>query len=231
MKKLSIIVACEYSGTVRDAFIRLGHDAISCDLLPTDKPGPHHHGNVLDIINRGFDLMVGHPPCTYNANSSVLHLASPNPKPGWNWVSKYQRFINPVRWQQMVEMTAFFKELLNAPIERKAIENPIPHRYAVEYIGRNYDQTIQPWMFGHTQKKATCLWLEGLPPLVETNNVKAQTDALPKKEQQQVHYCSPGPNRWKIRSTTFQGIADAMAMQWGGMVTSKNIFIPARQVA
>jgi hypothetical protein len=230
MKKLNVLVACEYSGTVRDAFIKLGHSATSCDLLPSDRPGPHHHGNVLDIIHRGFDLLIGHPPCTFNANSSVQHLSSQKPKPGWNWVSKYERFINPERWHQMLEMTAFFKALLNAPIEKRGIENPIPHHFAVEYIGRNFDQTIQPWMFGHTQKKATCLWLEGLPPLVETNNVLAQTNALPMKEQQKIFYCSPGPNRWKMRSTTFQGIADAMAMQWGGKVSTA-LFFPDTKAA
>ncbi len=150
------------------------------------------------VLYDGWDLMVAHPPCTFLTNSGVRWLHS-----------------DPDRWALLDEGAAFFKLLLEAPIPLKAIENPIMHKYAIERIGRKQDQIIQPWMFGHTEKKGTGLWLEGLPCLVETNNVKAETDALPRKEQQKIHFMPPGPDRWKLRSTTYQGIADAMAEQWG----------------
>lgn len=196
--KMRILVACEYSGRVRDAFIARGHDAMSCDLLPTDVPGPHYEGSVMDVIHDGWDMMVAHPPCTYLTNSGVCHLHK-----------------DPERWALLDEGAAFFRTLLDAPIPRIAVENPIPHKYALERVGRRYTQIVQPWMFGHLEQKATCLWLKGLPPLTETKNVKSEMMALPKRERQRLHYVSPGPDRWKIRSTTFQGIADAMADQWG----------------
>jgi len=194
---MKILIACEYSGRVRDAFIRGGHEAMSCDLLPTDAPGPHYQGDVFDIINDGWDLMVAHPPCTYLTNSGVC------------WLHK-----NSSRWALLDEGAAFFKALMDAPIPRKCLENPIQHKYARERIGRKQNQVIQPWMFGHTEQKATCLWLEGLPLLQPTNNVKEQMMALPKNERQRLHYLPPSPDRWKLRSATYQGIADAMAAQW-----------------
>ena len=196
---MKILIACEYSGTVRDAFIRRGHDAMSCDLLPTDAPGPHYQGSVLDILEDGWDLMVAHPPCTYMTNSGVT------------WLHK-----DPNRWALLDEAARFFCELLNAPIPRIAIENPIMHKHAKERIGNiKQTQVVQPWMFGHMEQKATCLWLKGLPALTPTNNVKEEMLKLPARERQRLHYLPPSADRWKLRSTTYRGIADAMAEQWG----------------
>ena len=190
---MKVLVACEYSGTVRDAFIRLGHEAMSCDLLPTDKPGPHYQGDVFDIINDGFDLMIAHPPCTYLCNSGV------------RWLIKDGVFLEP-RHTEMVNGAEFFKKLLNVNIPKIAIENPIMHKHAKNIIGVNQSQTIQPWMFGHGETKATCLWLKGLPLLTPTNIVDGR--------EARIHKLPPSKDRWKIRSTTYQGIADAMAIQW-----------------
>jgi len=195
---MKVLIACEYSGTVRDAFIARGHDAMSCDLLPTDKKGPHHQGSVFDIIDQGWDLMVAHPPCTYLCNSGVC------------WLDKKEG-----RRDQMKAGAEFFKQLLEADIPHIAVENPIMHKYAKAIIGRGPDQIIQPWMFGHKEKKGTGLWLKGLPKLVPTTDLKDETDILPKRLQQRIHWQSPGKDRWKVRSTTFKGIAKAMAKQWG----------------
>ena len=196
---MKVLVACEYSGRVRDAFIKRGHDAMSCDLLPTDAPGQHYQGDVFDLDLTQFDLMIAHPPCTYLTNSGVCHLKT-----------------DQTRWAKMEDGAAFFKALLNAPVPRIAIENPIMHGYAKERIGGvKQSQVVQPWMFGHAEQKATCLWLKGLPPLKETANVYDYMMTLPKNERERLHYLPPSPDRWKIRSTTFQGIADAMADQWG----------------
>jgi hypothetical protein len=195
---VKVLIACEYSGIVREAFKAKGHEAWSCDLLPTEIPGKHHQGDVFDIINDGWDLMVAHPPCTYLSNSGV------------SWLHK-----DKSRWAKMEGGAMFFKKLLEAKIEMKAIENPIMHKYAKEIIGRKQTQMVQPWMFGHPESKATCLWLEGLPPLKETNNVKEEMLKLPDSQRQRLHYLPPSPDRWKERSRTFQGIADAMAQQWG----------------
>lgn len=195
---MKVLVACEFSGTVRDAFIRKGHDAISCDVLPTDSEGPHYTGDVLNIINDGWDLMIAHPPCTYLTNAGVC------------WLHK-----DPSRWAKLDDGARFFKTLLDSKIPKTCIENPIPHKYALERIGQKYTQIIQPYMFGHAESKATCLWLQGLPELKPTNDVKDKWKKLPKKEGQRIHYLSPGPERAKLRSITFQGIADAMAEQWG----------------
>jgi len=199
MPSLRVLVACEFSGTVRDAFAARGHDAWSCDLLPSETPGNHHQGPVQDILGQQWDLLIAHPPCTYLANSGVSHLHK-----------------DPARWQQLDEGAAFFKLFLDAPIARKCIENPIIHKYARERIGgARPAQIVQPWMFGHPEQKATCLWLDGLMPLRETNNVKAHMLTLPNKDRQRLHYLSPGPDRWRERSKTFQGLANAMAAQWG----------------
>jgi hypothetical protein len=196
---MKVLVACEYSGTVRDAFIKKGHDAMSCDLLESDKPGPHYKGNVLDIIGDGWDLMIAHPPCTYLTNSGVT------------WLHK-----DTGRWPLLFEGAQFFKSLLYATVPKVAIENPVMHKYGKQLIGGvKQTQTIQPWMFGHAEQKATCLWLRGLPPLIETNNVKEEMMKLPKRERERLHYLPPSEDRWKIRSTTYQGIANAMAEQWG----------------
>ena len=196
---MKVLIACEYSGAVRDAFIAAGHDAMSCDLLPTDASGPHYQGDVTDIINDGWDLMVAHPPCTYLTNSGVC------------WLHK-----DPSRWAKLDDGAAFFKMLLDAPIDRIAVENPIMHKYAKERIGGvKQSQVIQPWMFGHMEQKATCLWLKGLPLLMPTDNVKEAMLRLPKNQRERLHYLPPSEDRWKIRSATYAGIAAAMAEQWG----------------
>ena len=196
---MRVLVACEYSGTVREAFKRKGHEAWSCDLLPSDIEGNHYQGPVQDILAQPWDLLIAHPPCTYLANSGVSHLHK-----------------DPARWALLDEGAAFFKMFLDCKIPRKCIENPIMHKYARERIGwKRPAQIVQPWMFGHPEQKATCLWLDGLMPLRPTNNVKKQMLSLPNKDRQRLHYLSPSPDRWRERSKTFQGIADAMADQWG----------------
>ena len=187
---MRVLVACEYSGKVRDAFIAQGHDAISCDILSTESTGPHYQGDVFDIIDQDWDLMIAHPPCTYLTNSGVRWL--------------HQR---PERWGQLKEGAEFFKALLEADIPKIAVENPIMHKYAVDIIGRRQDQIIQPWQFGHGETKATGFWLKGLPKLQPTDIVEGR--------EQRVHLLPPSKDRWKLRSTTYQGIADAMALQWG----------------
>jgi hypothetical protein len=195
---MKVLVACEYSGRVRDAFTALGHNATSCDLLPTDKPGKHYQGDVFDIINDGWDLMVAHPPCTFLTNAGV------------SWLHRKEG-----RWDQMRDGAEFFAKLLNADIPKIAVENPIMHKYAKEIIGSKQSQIVQPWMFGHLEQKATGLWLKNLPLLKPTNDVKQEMLLLPDNQRQRLHYLPPSADRWKIRSTTFQGIADAMASQWG----------------
>ena len=196
---MRVLVACEYSGKVREAFRKLGHDAWSCDLLPADDGSEYHiQGDVLEQLDKGWDLMIAHPPCTYLTNAGV------------SWLYKKEG-----RWDDMREGAEFFKALLNAPIPKIAVENPIMHKYAVEIIGRRQDQVIQPWMFGHMEQKATCLWLKGLPLIVPTNNVKDDMMKLDSKVRQRLHYLPPSKDRWKLRSETYQGIADAFAAQWG----------------
>ncbi len=181
---MRVLVACEFSGIVRDAFAARGHDAMSCDLLPTERPGQHYEGDVFNIIDCDWDLMIAHPPCTHLAVS------------GARWFKDKQ--------QEQEEALAFVRALLGAPIPKIALENPIS---IISSRIRKPDQIIQPWQFGHGETKATCLWLKNLPPLVPTNIVDGRTP--------RVHYTSPGPDRWKERSRTYQGIADAMAEQWG----------------
>lgn len=202
---MKVLVACEYSGTVRDAFRALGHDAMSCDLEPTDAPGPHYFGDVRDVLHDGWDLMIAHPPCTYLTNSGV------------RWLNK-----DPSRWQKMYEAADFFRLLWSAPIKHIAIENPIMHGHAKESIGNiSQSQVIQPWQFGHPESKATCLWLKNLPLLQGTKNVHKEMLALPKNVQHRLHFLPPSKLRWKLRSTTFSGIAEAMADQWGRLDTNK----------
>lgn len=197
---MRVLIACEFSGRVRNAFSRQGHEAWSADLLPTDSPGNHFQGDVLDILDGGWDLMIAHPPCTYLANSGVQYL-----------------YKEEDRWKKMIEGAVFFRKLLEAPIPRIAVENPIMHKYAKQIIGRGQDQVIQPWMFGHAEQKATCLWLKNLPKLEETNNVKAELDAMSDGERQKMFWLSPSKDRWKIRSTTYQGVADALADQYSNI--------------
>jgi len=193
MKKLKVIIGCEFSGTVRDEFTKLGHDAWSCDLLPSEKPGQHIQGNILSVLSgnaaKYWDLAIFHPPCTYLCNSGVRWL-----------------LIDKKRWKLMKEAALFFKSLLESPIPRIAVENPIMHKYAVEIIGRRQDQIIQPWQFGHGETKATGLWVKNLPLLIPTNIVSGR--------EQRIHKLPPSKDRWKLRSLTYQGIAEAMAIQW-----------------
>jgi site-specific DNA-cytosine methylase len=183
---MKVLIACEYSGAVRDAFIRVGHDAMSCDLLPTDKPGPHYQGDVFDIIRNGWDLMIAHPPCTHLSVSGARHFAAKRADG---------------RQQAAVD---FFMALANVEIPKIAIENPI---CIMSSHWRKPEQIIQPWQFGHGETKATCLWLKGLPNLKPTDIVSGRAD--------RIHKMPPSPDRWKMRSATYQGIANAMAEQWG----------------
>lgn len=201
MTKLRVLIACEYSGAVRDAFIARGHDAISCDLLPTDVPGPHYQGDVRDLLDYPFDLMVAHPPCTHLSVSGAA----------WFEAKRMDG-----RQQSAV---SFFMMLAKADIPMIAIENPV---CIMSRLWRKPDQTIQPWMFGHMEQKATCLWLKGLPPLVPTNDVRAEMMELPVNERQRIHYLPPGPDRWKERSKTFAGVAEAMADQWGNQLVLRS---------
>ena len=184
MQSMRVLIACEYSGIVRDAFIAIGHDAISCDLLPSERPGPHLQKDICKVLAREhFDMMIAFPPCT--------HLC----------VSGARWFKNKVREQ--AEALDFVEVLLSAPIEKIALENPVG---IISTNIRKPDQIIQPWQFGHGETKATCLWLKNLPKLIPTNIVDGR--------EAKVHRMSPGPDRWKERSRTYHGIADAMANQW-----------------
>ena len=191
---MRILIGCEYSGVVRDAFLRLGHDAMSCDLLATESPGPHYQGDIRDVIDYPWDMAIFHPPCTHLAVSGARHFAAKQ-------ASGVQQ-----------EALEFVRALMAAPIPRICIENPVS---IISSRIRKPDQVIQPYMFGHMERKATCLWLKGLPKLTPTDDVKRQTMELPANERDKVHYMPPSADRWKLRSTTYQGIADAMASQWG----------------
>ena len=183
---MRVLVACEYSGTVRDAFIAAGHDAMSCDLLPTDVAGPHFRGDVMEVIGDGWDLMIAHPPCTHLAVSGARHF--------------HRKTV------EQAEALDFVRRLMGAPIKMIAVENPIS---IISTRIRKPDQIIQPWMFGHGETKATCLWLKGLPKLTPTKVVDGR--------EPRIHKMAPSPTRWKERSKTYDGIAKAMASQWGGI--------------
>lgn len=178
------LIACEYSGTVRDAFRRRGHDAVSCDLLPSDSVGPHHIGDVRELLCETWDILIAHPPCTHLAVS------------GARWFKE--------KAKEQSEALDFVRLLLSAPIPRIALENPIS---VISTKVRKPDQVIQPWMFGHGETKATCLWLKNLPLLKPTNIVEGR--------EGKVWKMPPSPDRWKLRSKTYSGIAEAMAEQWG----------------
>lgn len=198
---MRVLVACEYSGRVRDAFTHAGHDAWSCDLEPTDTPGSHYQGDVLDILAEGWDLMIAHPPCTHLAVSGARHFAKKR---------------EDGRQQEAID---FFMTLARSKIPQYAIENPIG---IMSNVWRKPDQIIQPWEYGHSVTKATCLWLKGLPPLQPTNIVDKGAVWVAKsgKRMSQWYYdtsCLPPKQREKMRNTTFQGIADAMAQQWGNL--------------
>lgn len=186
---MKVLVACEFSGAVRNAFLARGHDAVSCDLLPSETPGPHHQGDVLEILDDGWDMMIAHPPCTYLCNS------------GLHWNNK-----RPERNALTQEALEFVRKLLDAPIERIALENPVG---CISTQIRRWDQAIQPWQFGHGENKRTCLWLKNLPPLSPTQVVEGR--------ENRILSMSESPDRWKKRSLTYHGIAEAMADQWGDL--------------
>ena len=186
---MKVLVACEYSGRVRDAFAAKGHEAWSCDLLPTDSPGNHIQGDVAQVLRDPWDLIIAHPPCTRLCNSGVRWLAERD------------------MWDDMREGAYFFLKCLNGNAPMIAVENPVMHKYAVAIIGRKQDFSVQPYEHGEPFTKRTCFWTKGLPPILPTNIVEGREAA--------VHNASPGPLRWKERSTTYQGIANAMAELWG----------------
>lgn len=185
---MRVLVACEYSGRVRDAFSKMGHFAMSCDLLPTESLGNHYQGDVFDVIGHDWDLMIAHPPCTHLAVSGARHFKE-----------KRESGVQ----QEALE---FVSRLLDASIPHICLENPVS---IISSVIRKPDQIIQPWMFGHGETKATCLWLKGLPLLTPSDIVDGR-DA-------KVHKMPPSPDRWKNRSRTYQGVADAMAAQWGSI--------------
>lgn len=190
---MKVLVACEFSGVVRDAFRDRGHLAFSCDLLPGEGRYPecHFQQDVLPLIDAGWDLMIAHPPCTYMANSGV------------RWLHTQEG-----RMTKMIEAADFFRNILYTPyVDKVAVENPIMHKYALDNVGVKYSQIIQPWQFGHGETKATCLWLKNLPKLEPTNIVEGREGRIWKMP--------PSKDRQKLRSITYQGIADAMAEQWG----------------
>ena len=210
---MKVLVSCEYSGRVRDAFLAQGHEAMSCDLLPTDSPGPHYQGDVFDIINEGWDLMIAHPPCTYLSVS------------GMHWTTRGLR--DPKLTEDALD---FVKRLMDAPIERIALENPIS---VINSRIRKPDQIISPYQFGHDASKKTCLWLKNLPPLKPTQMVEPRIVITPsgKEAKRWGNQCDnygqdklpPSADRWKLRSATYQGIADAMAEQWGRVTNYQTI--------
>jgi len=194
-KPLRVLVGCEFSGVVRDAFIARGHDAWSCDLLPAEDDSKFHiQGDVLERLDDGWDLAIFHPPCTHLAVSGAKWFA------GKRADGRQQAALD------------FVRALLDAPIPRIGLENPVS---IISSHIRKPDQVVHPWMFGHPEQKTTCLWLKNLPPLKATNNVREEMMRLAKRERERLHYLPPSPDRWKMRSTTYAGIAAAMAHQWG----------------
>lgn len=206
---MKILVACEESGKVTAAFRKRGHEAYSVDLMPTRGNALHHwQGDVMEALKHPFDMLIGFPPCTYMTNTANKHL----------WIEQ-DRANGPdwERWQGMFAGVWLFKMLWGGHrIPKVVLENPIMNPYAKAMIGMDATQIIQPWMFGHLRTKATCLWLKNTPPpLRSVTNLKAQTMALPEKIRGELFHMTPGPDRARKRSETFQGIADAMAAQWG----------------
>lgn len=199
----NVLVGCEYSGTVRDKFIEAGHAAISCDLLPTDKPGPHHQGDVITYLksleDESLDLIIAHPECTKLCVSGNRHYGFGMPK--------HQERIKSAEWTEM------FWELAKKKAKRVCFENPVGVLSKMTNMPK--PQYVQPYEFGHMEQKKTGLFLHNLPPLSTTNNVFSAMMHLPKRERERIHYLPPSPDRWKIRSTTYAGIALAMANQWG----------------
>ena len=188
---MKVLVACEFSGIVRDAFIKRGHDAWSCDLLPTERPGPHVKGDVIKILDGGWDLMIAHPPCTYICNG------------GNNWLNRRP----DLKWRENRQISAdFFMKFVNAPIDKICIENPIGY---MSTFYRKPDQIIHPYMFGHEFRKDTCLWLKNLPKLIPTLFIP------PPYKKKDYWSTERNKNGKSLKSITYQGIANAMAEQWG----------------
>lgn len=191
---MKVLVACEFSGVVRDAFASQGHDAWSCDILPSETTGQHYQGDVRDVLGDGWDILIAHPPCTHLAVSGARYFAQ--------------------KQEQQAEALEFVRLLLAAPVARIALENPVS---VISSRIRKPEQIIQPWMFGHPESKTTCLWLKGLPRLTPTNVLtlpegqRYWSNQTPSGQNK----LGPSPDRWRIRSRTFTGIADAMAAQWG----------------
>lgn len=197
-----ILIACETSGVVRDAWRRAGYDAISCDILPTETHGPHIQGDVTELLAEPWDLVIAHPPCTYLALSGV------------RWLHE-----RPERWKDMRRGAEFFAKMFEFNTPRLCVENPIQHRYAVTAHGQGrQNQVIHPWQHGHAETKRTGLWLRGLPPLTPSDDVHDVMSALPDAERHRIHRIPPGPERWKARSRTYPGIAAAMVAQWAHLV-------------
>ena len=199
---MRVLIACEYSGAVRDEFIKLGHDAMSCDLLPTDVPGPHYEGDVFDIINDGWDMMIAHPPCTFLS------------KAGARWLYPTAGNLDQTRFLKGINGKEFFMKLFNAPIQFICLENPTPLKI---FKLPEPSQVIQPFEFGHPYSKRTLLWLKNLPPLRNTKKLNNYTPFLPSNtggaKRNQKHSRGTAKN-WKEASTTFEGVAKAMAEQW-----------------
>ncbi len=210
---MNVLVACEFSGIVRDAFIAKGHNAVSCDLMPTEREGPHVINDILKVLQYRrpkWDLLIAHPMCKYLTNAGSLHLYRGGKKCNG---------IDSARWVAMCEAVWFFNKLLNADIPKIAVENPIMHNHARVGLVQPYAQIVHPWQFGHAETKAPCLWLKGLPKLVPTDIVPPDFKKYPPGKgngyKPVVHYESPGPDRMKNRSRTKTGLAAAMAAQWG----------------
>ena len=201
---MRVLVGCEFSGIVREAFRARGHDAWSCDLLPSEQEGPHLQCDLFSVLDQNWDLLIFHWPCTYLTRAGAGWLYNRPKKP------KVGTLFGEERRQAMIESAKQFRRLLETPIPRICGENPVPYRDARLIMG-NYSQQVQPYQFGHPERKATCLWLRNLPLLQPSQIVE-----LPAKrsEAQRLHHLPPSADRWKLRSVTFQGIADAMAEQW-----------------
>jgi hypothetical protein len=196
---MRILVACEFSGITREAFAALGHDVLSCDILPTEIPGNHYQGDVRDVLYEPWDMICAHPPCQYLANSGV------------RWLHTQEG-----RWDKMHEGAAFFRMFMDHPCKRKMIENSVMHKHALAAIGGvKQTQSIQPYQFGIMQTKRICLWLTGLPPLIPTKSVKEAMLKLPYGQRALVHYEGPSPERAKNRARWYPLIAEAQADQWG----------------
>ena len=211
---MKVLVACEFSGAVREAFRSKGHDAWSCDLLPAEDDSPHHiQGDVLNVLDQEWDLMIAHPPCTYLTVSGARWLYHPDDK-HLPVSMRRPHPKHPDRLRLKREALDFVQALMDAPIPHIAIENPVS---MISSGIRPADQKSQPYHFGHLERKSTCLWLKTLPLLKHTSDLEDETMALPPAIRDRIHLMPPSEDRWKMRSVTFQGIADAMADQWGGL--------------